>query len=64
MFGDQAFKLVTEAKACLNLDNVKPYKYVFPSSPTPTLTPAPLPITTLLQTKLDFSLVATLSFVF
>ncbi|SNX86517.1 related to PSF1 - subunit of the GINS complex [Melanopsichium pennsylvanicum] len=25
MFGDQALKLVTEAKACLNLDNVKPY---------------------------------------
>ncbi|SJX64977.1 related to PSF1-subunit of the GINS complex [Sporisorium reilianum f. sp. reilianum] len=24
MFGDQALKLVTEAKACLNLDNVKP----------------------------------------
>ncbi|KAJ9474322.1 DNA replication complex GINS protein PSF1 [Pseudozyma hubeiensis] len=25
MFGDQALKLVTEAKACINLDNVKPY---------------------------------------
>ncbi|SOV07881.1 related to PSF1 - subunit of the GINS complex [Ustilago sp. UG-2017a] len=25
MFGDQALKLVTEAKACLNLDTVKPY---------------------------------------
>lgn len=26
MLGDAALKLVTESKACLNLDTVKPYK--------------------------------------